>query len=197
MNADGTSPTKKKMSKGQQEEQNKKLYYNVLERKKDKDAKRIAILEKGSELPRKKLNQADQGNLVTHLYTKELERINKQGEKRQAELAKLCPTNTKKLSGGAMADSVDRMYYQEKSRRAIREDALIHKYQPATTSKVLTTEQANQVNDRLYGSEKDKFPQMRARLWQKHIAPLETTFPKKSAEELKAMADRLSTGKAN
>eukprot|EP00668_Euglena_longa_P001489 GGOE01001768.1.p1 GENE.GGOE01001768.1~~GGOE01001768.1.p1 ORF type:complete len:209 (-),score=67.02 GGOE01001768.1:90-716(-) len=186
--------TTKRLTLAEQEEAGRKLYHAALEnRRKQQEGREQALIAECKFKPNKKLAPEAEEALVKHLYDMQLQQREVARERRLAELERGSSVPTKQLSGAALVDSVDRMYYQAKSRQEEKAVTLARKYQPPLKSKRLDAEAVKSVSERLYDSEKGKFEKRREELWQKHIAPMQPMFPKLSADQVVAMASRLST----
>eukprot|EP00668_Euglena_longa_P032131 GGOE01041422.1.p1 GENE.GGOE01041422.1~~GGOE01041422.1.p1 ORF type:complete len:204 (+),score=82.58 GGOE01041422.1:78-689(+) len=188
------SPQKKKLTREEQENLAHKLYEQSMDKKKAWNQNREhALLAECKFKPAKRLTSEDEEELVKHLYHMQMEQMAKAKEKRLAELEKGSTVCTKRLTETELTDSIDRMYAQEKDHRSQKANQLVAKYQPPLKNKVLGPDSIKGVNERLYENEKGKFQKRREELYQKYIAPLEPTFTTLSADQVAAMATRLST----
>eukprot|EP00667_Euglena_gracilis_P024735 EG_transcript_28618 len=123
----------------------------------------------------------------------QMDQFAKAKEKRLEQLERANAVPAKRLTEAELTDSIDRMYAQEKDHRAQKATQLATKYQPPLKTKVLGQDSIKNINERLYENEKGKFQKRREELWQKHIAPMQPTFATLSADQVAAMATRLST----
>jgi hypothetical protein len=161
------------------------------QRAREESREKALNAECGFPAPRKLKPEAQEA-LMAHLYTQCMTQVEKQKEKRELELQKANEITVKQMSEAELMDSIDRMYYQEKSRRDTKAEHLAKKYAPPKKNKKLDADTVASINERLFESTKGRFEKRRGELWEKHIAPMEPSFPKLTADQMTAVSERLS-----
>jgi hypothetical protein len=189
-----TSPTaNKKLNKDELEAVAKRLHDQQMEKKAALEQKRQETLEK-STFKQPPLTEESTQNLVQRVYTSQLEKKKRHDEQRQKEL-EAAHASTKTLSESETADMVQRMFYQQQERQQKGKAALETKYRPEPEHKKLEKEQQEAMASRLSRGVHQKKQEVRAKLFDKYIAPMEPEKKTITQEQLKTMADRLCTTK--
>mmetsp|Transcript_131754 Transcript_131754/g.228295 ORF Transcript_131754/g.228295 Transcript_131754/m.228295 type:complete len:207 (-) Transcript_131754:371-991(-) len=188
------SPKGKRLTADGQEALVKALYESSMDKQKRKEAEREKkLIEECGFPPSRKLKAEAQEALTHHLYTMYMEQKATKAAKRENELEKANAVPTKVLAEAELLDSIDRMYYQEKTKREAKADKLLKKYQPPVEKKKLDDAQLAAINERLFESNKGQFEKRRAELWEKHISPMQPSFPKLTAAQQAAATERLTS----
>jgi hypothetical protein len=181
----GESPSRK-LTKEELTQVTDRLFYKQQERAKQNEEKRREKLESVG-IPKKPLTSQGQENLVQRIYTAQLERKKKQQEHQEEQRAS-STVNTKQISEAELTESVQRMYYAQKEHSNKEREKLAEKYGMKVDHKKLEKEQQQAMANRLSTWTKEE---ARKKLFEKYIAPMDPPVVKISADQVKAMADRL------
>jgi leucyl aminopeptidase len=188
-----TGSPSKKLSKDELEQVAHRLHDMQMERKYQNEQKRKDQLEKGM-FKQAPLTKESADGLVNRVYTSQIEKKKRQEEQKKRDL-EASATSTKTLSESETADMVQRMYYQQQERANRSREALQTKYQPPADNKKLDKVQQDDVGNRLCRGVHEKKQEVRKKLFDKYIAPMEPERKTITKEQLKASAERLSSKK--
>ena len=182
------SPTRK-LSPEELETVTKRLHDQQMEKKQAQEEKRKQTLE-ASTFKQAPLTEESKQQLVQRVYISQMEKKKRNEEQRlQAIEAARAPKKT--LSETETSEMVQRMYYQQQQKAKASEENLKAKYQPPIESKKLDKETQAAVGTRLCTGVHEKKQEIRKKLFEKYIAPMEPEKKTIDKEKMKVMADRL------
>ena len=183
----------RKLTKEEDEAVTQRLFYQQAERARTLQQKRQATLEAGV-YKQEPLSKETTESLVHRIYEQQMEkkkRLEEEHQKKREALA--APVKT--MTQDDMSEMVKRMYYQQQERTVKTKEHLRAKYQPETEKKRLTKEQQDECGNRLFKGSKARKEEIRKKIFDQYVAPMDPPNKKITKEQMKAMGERLCTTK--
>lgn len=177
------------ISKEEEEELVKRIYYRQIELAQQREEERMEALERQRKEARKVIPKSSEGDLVKRVYEHQMEQKKQTAEQNETKKQEEIHRNDKKIDSGAMDDRIRHLYDESIERKQQNEQELLRRYCPEKEPKKFSKKQIDESVARLYHVDweaRDKA------LFEKWVYPNDPKVAKISPSSVQSMADRLS-----